>query len=59
MSRIEHLRDQAERAERLAKAIVDALTVERLQAFAAECRNQFEAIQVEALSAEQEESAAA
>jgi hypothetical protein len=54
MSRIEHLRDQAERAERLAKAIVDALTVEKLQAFAAECRSQ-----VEALSAEQEESAAA
>ena len=59
MSRIEHLRDQAERAERLAKAIVDALTVERLQAFAAECRSQLEAIQVEALSAAQEESAAA
>jgi hypothetical protein len=38
---------------------VDALTVERLQAFAAECRSQLEAIQVEALSAEQEESAAA
>jgi hypothetical protein len=64
MSRIEHLRDQAERAERLAKAIVDALTVERLQAFAAECRSQLEAMRTEAthvdtLSAEQEESAAA
>jgi hypothetical protein len=69
MTRIEHLRDQAERAERLAKAIVDALTVERLRAFAAECRSQVEAIQiealqvealqVEALSVEQEESAAA
>jgi hypothetical protein len=64
MSRIEHLRDQAERAERLAKAIVDALTVERLQAFAAECRSQVEAmrveaLQVEALSVQQEQSAAA
>jgi hypothetical protein len=56
MSTIEHLRDQAERAERLAKAIVDALTVERLQAFAAECRTQLTAMQVAARSVEQEES---
>jgi len=54
MSRIEYLRDQAERAERLAKAIMDTVTVERLRAFAAECRGQ-----VEARSAEKEESAAA
>jgi hypothetical protein len=54
MNRIEYLRDQAERAERLAKGIMDALTVERLQAFAAECRSQ-----VEALSADKNNSAAA
>jgi hypothetical protein len=54
MSRIDDLRDQAERAERLAKAIMDTLTVERLHTFAAECRSQ-----VDALTAAQEESAAA
>jgi hypothetical protein len=54
MSRIEYLRDQAERAERLAKSIMDTLTAERLRAFAAECRSQ-----VEALSTETEKNAAA
>jgi hypothetical protein len=54
MNRIDYLRDQAERAERLANAIMDTLTVERLRAFAAECRSQ-----VDVLSAAQEESAAA
>jgi hypothetical protein len=54
MSRIEHLRDRAERAERLAKAIMDTLTVERLRAFAAECQSQ-----VDTLSTSEEESAAA
>lgn len=54
MSRIDYLRDQAERAERLAKAIMDALAVERLRAFAAECRSQ-----VDVLSAANAESGAA
>ena len=54
MSRIEHLRDQAERAERLAKAVVDTLTVKSLRAFAAECRSQ-----VDTLSTSKEDSAAA
>jgi hypothetical protein len=54
MSRIDYLRDQAERAERLAKNIMDALTVEKLRAFAAECRSQ-----VEALTAESNKDAAA
>ena len=54
MDEIEHLRDQAARAERLAKAIVDALTVERLEAFAVECRDR-----IEALSAERNENEAA
>jgi hypothetical protein len=54
MSRIDYLRDQAERAERLAKNIMDTLTVEKLRAFAAECRSQ-----AEALSAESKKDAAA
>jgi hypothetical protein len=40
MSKIEYLQQQAERAERLAKGGLDRLTIERLQAFAAECRAQ-------------------
>ena len=40
MDKIDDLRNQAERAERLAKSITDPLTVERLQSFAAECRRQ-------------------
>lgn len=38
MNEIEYLRDQAERAERLSTCVNDALTVERLKSFAAECR---------------------
>jgi hypothetical protein len=44
MNKIEYLQAQAARAERLAKNMMDALTVERLQAFAAECRNQIKAL---------------
>ena len=40
MNRIEYLQHQAARAERLAKDVLDRLTVERLQSFAAECRTQ-------------------
>jgi hypothetical protein len=40
MSKIEYLREQAARAERLAKTVMDALTAQRLQAFAAECRRE-------------------
>jgi hypothetical protein len=40
MNKIEFLLQQAARAERLAKTIMDKLTVERLQAFAVECRTQ-------------------
>ena len=43
MNKIEYLQAQAARAERLAKSVMDALTVERLQSFAAECRKQIEA----------------
>jgi hypothetical protein len=42
MDEIDYLRDQAERAERLANCINDALTVERLRSFAAACRRRIE-----------------
>ncbi len=38
MARIDYLREQIARAERLAKTVLDQQTAERLQAFAAECR---------------------
>lgn len=43
MSKFEHLMQQAARAERLSRNILDTLTVDRLQAFAAECRAQAQA----------------
>ncbi len=43
MSDIQHLEEQAARAERLAP-MVDGLSMERLRAFAAECRQQIEAL---------------
>jgi hypothetical protein len=42
MNKIQHLQDQAARAERLARNALDTLTVERLSAFAAECRQQID-----------------
>jgi hypothetical protein len=45
VSKLEHLLQQAARAERLSKAILDALTADRLQAFAAECRAQAKALE--------------
>ena len=44
MHKIEYLLEQAARAERLARTILDTVTVERLQAFAAECRAQAKAL---------------
>lgn len=44
MSKIEYLQQQAARAERLAKDVLDRLTVERLQSFADECRTQIKAL---------------
>jgi hypothetical protein len=38
MTKFQFLQEQAARAERLARSILDAVTAERLQAFAAECR---------------------
>jgi len=43
MSKFEHLMQQAARAERLSRNILDTLTVDRLQVFAAECRAQAQA----------------
>ena len=40
MDKIQYLQQQAARAERLARNVMDTLTVERLSAFAAECRHQ-------------------
>jgi hypothetical protein len=40
MNRIEYLQSQVIRAERLAKSSLDKLTLERLCAFAEECRAQ-------------------
>ncbi|WP_271590496.1 hypothetical protein [Bradyrhizobium sp. CCBAU 53415] len=40
MARIEYLKQQIARAERLAKAILDRQTADRLQAFAAECHTE-------------------
>jgi hypothetical protein len=44
MTRLQYLGDQAARAERIAQAITDKLTVERLLSFAADCRRQIEAL---------------
>jgi hypothetical protein len=38
MTNAEHLLQQAIKAERLARAVNDTLTIERLRAFAADCR---------------------
>jgi flagellar biosynthesis/type III secretory pathway chaperone len=40
MAQIGYLEDQIERAERLARSVLDRLTTERLQAYAADCRRQ-------------------
>ncbi|WP_316394045.1 hypothetical protein [Bradyrhizobium sp. 33ap4] len=45
------LKDQADRAERLARTGIDSLTVERLRAYAEECRNQIAAAERERQSA--------
>ena len=44
MNTIQHLEDQAARAERLAKRVTDSLTVEKLLSFAGERRREIEAI---------------
>jgi hypothetical protein len=44
MSKIQYLEDQLARAERLRKGALDGLTIERIQAFAEECRQQIKAM---------------
>jgi hypothetical protein len=44
MARIAYLKEQLARAERLAKAILDQQTAERLQAFAAECHGELQVL---------------
>ncbi|WP_426614293.1 hypothetical protein [Bradyrhizobium sp. McL0616] len=44
MTTIQHLEDQAARAERLAKRITDTLTIEKLLTFAGERRQEIEVI---------------
>jgi hypothetical protein len=38
VKRIEYLKEQAAKAERLARSVVDAVTFQRLMNYAAECR---------------------
>lgn len=45
MSKIQYLREQAARAERLARSVLDTVTVGRLQAFAAECRSKAKSLE--------------
>jgi hypothetical protein len=42
MTEFQYLQEQAARAERLARSMLDAVTVERLLAFAEECREKAE-----------------
>jgi hypothetical protein len=42
MSRLQDLKRQAARAERLTACVTDTLTIERLRAFAADCLRQVE-----------------
>ena len=46
MARIDYLREQVARAERLAKAILDQQTADRLQAYAAECRTELQELKL-------------
>jgi hypothetical protein len=48
MSRIQELQERATKAEQLAKNMLDALTIERLLAFASECRAQISTLTLEA-----------
>jgi hypothetical protein len=45
MTKTQELQEQAARAERLARSILDTITIERLTAFAAECRSHLAALQ--------------
>jgi hypothetical protein len=40
MSRVEYLKEQIARCERLTRSIMDEMTVQRLTTFAAQCRKE-------------------
>jgi hypothetical protein len=40
MSRVEYLKEQIARCERLTRSIMDEMTVQRLMTFAAQCRKE-------------------
>jgi hypothetical protein len=42
MTKIQELQTKAAQAERLARSILDTVTIERLLAFAADCRRQIQ-----------------
>lgn len=42
MTRLQHLKEQAATAERIARTITDTLTIERLSSFADDCRRQID-----------------
>jgi hypothetical protein len=42
MTRLQYLKEQAATAERIARAITDTLTIERLLSFAENCRRQID-----------------
>jgi len=44
MARLDYLKAQIARAERLAKSILDQQAADRLQAFAAECRAEMQVL---------------
>lgn len=44
MTRLQYLREQAATAERIARAITDTLTIERLLSFADDCRRQIDSL---------------
>lgn len=44
MTKIHELHQQAAKAERLLRSVGDQITIERLMAFAAECRSQIETL---------------
>jgi hypothetical protein len=48
MTKIQELQAKAAQAERLARSVLDIVTIERLMAFAAECRQKIQAEQLEA-----------
>jgi hypothetical protein len=50
MTRLQHLKEQAARAERIARAITDTLTIERLLSFADDCRRQIETLNITQLA---------